>query len=135
LRVTSTLEVVTAWARAMDDFDEEALIALAHEDFELVTRGGTRRGHDALRGWLGKQTYGLAPRFESRRVFIRGDAVVADLNVEFLYVDGGEPAGSQDLAVGFAVQDGLMRRITTHPDLRSALSASGLGEADEADLP
>ena len=119
----------------MDDFDEGALIALAHEDFELVTPGGTHRGHDALRGWLGKQTYGVAPRFESRRVFIRGNAVVADLSVEFRYIDGGELAGSQDLAVGFATQGGLLRRITTHPDLQSALSASGLDEADEADLP
>ncbi len=118
----------------MDDFDEGALIALADEDLELVTPVGTQRGHDALRGWLAKQTYGVAPRFEGRRVFVRGDTVVVDLHLEFRYVDGGEVAGSQDLAIGFAIQDGLVRRITAHPDLGSALSVSGLDEADESDF-
>jgi len=134
LPVTSSLEVAAAWERAMNDFDEEALIALAHEDLELVTPGGTRRGHDALKGWLTKQTYGVAPRFETRRVFVRGENVVADLHVEFRYVDGGEVGGSQDTAIVLVVQDGLVRRVTAHPDLSSAFSASGLDEADETDF-
>lgn len=90
----SALGVVAAWGQAMDDLDEEALVALAHQEIEIVTEGGTKRGHDALRDWLGKQTYGVVPRFERRRTFARGETLVIDLRVEFRYLDGG---GSRDL--------------------------------------
>jgi hypothetical protein len=129
----SALEVAQAWGRAMASFDEPALIALADEEIEIVTPGGTRRGHDALRGWLQKQTYGVAPHFEPRRYFARDDTVAVDLHVEYRYVDGGEVAGSQDAAVVFAIRDGLVSRIDGHLDLASALSAAGLDETDEAD--
>jgi hypothetical protein len=131
--VTSSLDVVQAWGRAMGDFDEKALIALADEEIEIVTPGGTRRGHDALREWLGKQTYGVAPHFEQRRLFVRDDTVVVELHVEYRYVDGGEVAGSADAAFAFAVRNNLVRRITGHLDLASALSATGLNETDGVD--
>jgi hypothetical protein len=128
----STLDVAEAWGRAMDGLDEEALIALAHPEIEIVTQGGTRRGHDALREWLGKQTYGVAPRFERRRTFARGATVAVDLRVEFRYLDGGGVAASEDVAAVIEVTDEFVRRITLHTELASALSAAGLNETDEA---
>jgi hypothetical protein len=132
--MTSAVDVAQAWGRAMDDFDEEALVALAHEEIEIVTPGDTKRGRDGLRGWLTKQTYGAVPHFERRRAFARDGTVVVELRVELRYVDGGEVAGSMDSAAVFVVEDGLVRRITMHPNLEPALSAAGLGEADEFDL-
>lgn len=131
---TSSLDVAEAWGRAMDDLDEEARIALAHRETEIVAQGGTRRGHDALREWLGKQTYGVAPRFERRRTFARGATVAVDLRVEFRYLDGGGVAGSEDAAAVIEVTDELVRRITLHTDLKSALSAAGLDGTDEAPI-
>ncbi len=128
--MTPALDVVRAWGEAMAGFDEPALLALADEEIEIVAPGGTRRGHDALRGWLEKQTYGVAPRFEQRRYFANDDTVVVDLHVEYRYVDGGELAGSGDAGVVFAIGDGLVSRITAHPDLASALTAAGLDAAD-----
>jgi hypothetical protein len=127
----SALEVVLAWGRAIASFDEPALIALADEEIEIVTPGGARRGHDALRDWLGKQTYGVAPHFEQRRYFVRDDTVVVDLRVEYRYVEGGEVAGSGGAGVVFAIDDDVVSRIAAHPDLGSALSAAGLDEGDE----
>lgn len=132
--MTSAVDVAQAWGRAMDDFDEEALVALAHEEIEIVTPGDTKRGRDGLRGWLSKQTYGVVPRFERRRAFARDETVVVELHVEFTYIDGGEVAGSMDSAAVIAVEDALVRRITMHPSLSEALPAAGLGEADEFDL-
>lgn len=129
--MTSALDVVRAWGRAMASFDEPALLALADEEIEIVAPGGTRRGHDALRAWLEKQTYGVAPHLEQRRYFVRDDTVVVDLHVEYRYVDGGELAGSGDAGVVFAIGDGLVSRITAHLDLASALAAAGLDAADE----
>jgi len=131
---TSLLDVVKEWGRAVDELDEEALIALADREIELVTSRGTRRGHDALRTWLAKQTYGVIPRFETRRAFVAKDTVVVDVRVEFRFLDGGEVAGSEDAAVVFAIRDGLVRRIAPHPNLASALSVAGLDEADEAPI-
>jgi hypothetical protein len=118
----------------MDDFDEGTLVALAHEEIEIVTPGDTKRGRDGLRGWLSKQTYGAVPHFERRRAFARDDTVVVELRVELRYLDGGEVAGSMDSAAVFAVEGGLVRRITLHPGLSEALPAAGLDEADEFDL-
>lgn len=132
--MTSPLDLAQAWGQAIDDFDEGALIALAHEEIEIVTPRGNRRGRAALKGWLSKQTYGIVPRFERRRVFARDDTVVVDLHVELRYLDGGELAGSEDAATVFVIEDGLVRRIAMHPDLASALSAAGLGEEDEVDF-
>jgi len=129
----TTLDVVRDWARAMGNFDEEALVALADEEIEIVAPGGTRRGHDDLRGWLNKQTYGVAPHYKVRRAFARDDAVVVDLQVEYRYVDGEEAAGSGDAVFAFAIRNNLMWRITGHPDLTSALAAAGLDEGDEVD--
>jgi hypothetical protein len=130
----SALSVAGAWGRAMDALDEEALIALAHPEIEIVAPGGTRRGRDALRDWLGKQTYGVVPRFERRRAFARDETVAIDLRVEFRYLDGGEVAGTEEAATVITVSDGLVRRIALHPDLESALVAAGLDETDEAPI-
>jgi ketosteroid isomerase-like protein len=129
----SALDVVQAWGQAMASFDERALIALADEEIEIVAPGGTRQGHEALRVWLKKQTYGVAPHFEQRRHFVRDDTVGVDLHVEYRYVDGGEVAGSADAAIVFAIRDGLVLRITAYPDLASALASARLDEADDAD--
>jgi len=130
----SLIDVVKEWGRAIDDLDEEALIALADREIELVTSRGTQRGHDALRTWLAKQTYGVVPSYETRRAFVAKDTVVVDVRVEFRFLDGGEVVGSEDAAVVFAIRDGLVRRIAPQPSLAAALSAAGLDEADEAPI-
>ncbi len=131
-RMKTPLDLAEAWARAVDDFDEQALIGLAHDEIELVTARRTLVGHDGLRDWLSKQSYGVAPRFESRRVFVRDVTVVVDLLVEFRHLDGGESAGSMEAAMVFVMEDDLVRRITPHPDLAAALAEAGLSEADES---
>jgi len=129
--MTSPLEVVQAWGRALASFDEEALVGLAAEEIEIVGPRGTRRGHDALREWLAKQTYGVVPHVEPRRYFARGGAVVVVVRVELRYLEEGKLASAFDAVAAYAVEDGLVRKIVTHTDLDTALADAGLSRADE----
>src|SRR3712207_5209914 len=96
----SPVDVVRSWNLAAREGDAEALVALSHEDFEMVTmHRGTQRGHDAVRGWVEKQTYGLAMHIEPKRYFHRGETVVVATHVEMRWVETGEVAEVQEGAV------------------------------------
>ena len=126
----SSAAVARAWEQAWNARDADALVALVHEDLEIVTiHRGTRHGRDALRAWVARQTYGVAMHVAMVRVFERGDVAVAETRTEWRYVDGGELAEISSGALAFLVRDERIARVTVHPDLATALAASGLTES------
>jgi len=87
------VEVVDAWNAAYDARDAEALVALAHEDVELVTPGrGTQRGHEAIRESVRRQTYGVGMHVGTHRRLHRDEPVVTAGTIELRFVDSGELA-------------------------------------------
>lgn len=132
----SPLEVIRSWDAAAEAGDAEALAALVHEDFEMVTmHRGTQHGRDAARGWLERQSHGVGMHVRPRRFFQRGGTVAVDAIIEMRWVETGEVAETRDGAAVFEVRDGLVSRLTVHPDIESALAAAGLDESDEAESP
>ncbi len=130
------MNIVRAWTTAAKAFDAEALVALAPEDFEMVTmHRGIQRGHDAVRSWAARQTFGVAMHVDVCRYFHRDDTVVAETRIEWRDVETGELAESGDGAAVFVVRDGLVASIAVHPDLVSALSSAGISETDGPELP
>ena len=128
--------MVRSWNVAAEAGDAEALAALVHDDFELVTmHRGVQQGPDAVRSWVAKQSHGVGMHVEPRRYFARGNTVAVDTIVEMRWVETGEVAETSDGAVVFEVRDGRVGRLTVHPDIAAALEATGLGESDEAELP
>jgi hypothetical protein len=129
----SPLEVVRECDRAFDARDVEQMLALAHEDCEIVTlHQGTLHGHEVLRAFMSRQTYGVTPVIEQRRYFARDDTVVTFMRAEWRYVESGEAAGREERAAVYAVRDGRVARFEIHPDLPAALASGGLTEDDEA---
>jgi hypothetical protein len=127
----SALDTVRAWVRAFQRRDAESLLALSSADLEYHRWLGLERGHDAVRGLLHRQTYGVAMHPEAVRGFWRDDTVVLDLRVTGRYVGTGAWAGEDAGAADFVVSGGRVARYMPLPDLETALEAGGLSEDDE----
>jgi hypothetical protein len=125
------VEVVKAWNAAYNARDAEALVALAHEDVELVSPRGVDRGHDAVRESVRRQAYGVGMHVFTHRRFHRGEHVVIAGTIELRFVDSGELAERFEAAAAFTVRDGRVARMEPHADLPSALAAAGVDASDQ----
>jgi limonene-1,2-epoxide hydrolase len=126
--VADAIEVVRAWIEALNAGDVERMITLAREDIEFDTPRGVTRGHEELRAFMERQTYGVALWVTPYRDFGEGDVIVVDGLNELRYVDSGEIASSFEGPATFTVRDGRVARFASHHDLATALSAAGLDE-------
>ncbi len=121
------LGIVDRWHRALAAGAVEELAALTDPDVAIGGPRGTAVGHDVLRAWA----QGSGARLEPARWFCGpgGEVVVAQ---RATWPDGPDRrTAALDVASRFTVAGGHIRRIDRHPDLRSALAASGLGASDE----
>ncbi len=127
-------DVVREYVRAFDARDVERMVAVAHPEFEAVTPRGVIRGHDAIRGFMARQTYGVTPVTRFQRYFERGDFVVVFTRFSWRYADTREALEGQDEdAAVYTVRDGQVARFEPFGDLPSALESTGMTEDDEAD--
>jgi hypothetical protein len=102
------LEVVRAYNEAYHARDLEGTLALVDETCEFVTQHrGVMRGHDAVRAFMERQTYGVAMVPTDQRYFARP-----------------ERGGVRHDRVA-------LRRVEIHDGLASALAAGGMTQADE----
>jgi hypothetical protein len=69
---------------------------------------------------------------EPGRVFHRDGTVVVEQSARWPSPEAGQLADPQSVASVFRLRDGVVVSVIRHPDLASALEASGLTEADEA---
>ena len=125
------LECVHAYLDAFAARDVEGMVALADPGVEFVTPRGSQWGHQAIRNFMQRQTYGVAMSGELLRTFAGGDTVVTEGRVELRYADTGELAEESRSSTVYVVRDGRLVRLTPQPDLSSALREAGLTDADE----
>ena len=130
----SGADVARAWERAWNARNADALVALVHDDLEIVTiHRGTLHGPGALRAWVARQSFGVAMHVAIGRLFEGDDLVVAETRTEWRYVDSGELGDTSSGALAFVVRDGRIARVTVHPDIDTALAVTGLDESHLAD--
>jgi uncharacterized protein (TIGR02246 family) len=130
--LSEPLDVVRAYNQAYHARDLEGMLALVHEDCEFVTlHRGVMRGHDSVRAFMDRQTYGVTMVPTNQRYFVAGDTVVVHGVIEWRYVDSGELAGRDEGATMCTVRNGRIVRFAIHEDLESALSAGRLTMGDE----
>ena len=122
--------MVRSYVAALNARDVERMVELADEDVEFDTPRGSMRGHDALRGFMERQSFGAAFVVVPRAFYGRDDVVVMDARNELRYVESGELAESFDDAPAFTVRGGRVTRIDMRSDLPVALAAAGLDEGD-----
>jgi ketosteroid isomerase-like protein len=124
------LDVVRSYIAALNAGDVERMLELADEHIEFVTPRGSMTGHDALRGFMQRQSFGTAYVVVPRAFYGRGDVIVMDALNEMRYVDSGELAESFEDGPVFTVRNGRVARLDIGGDLAAGLGATGLDEDD-----
>ena len=129
----SPLDVIRTFSRHFDERDVESAVLLLADDVEAVTPRGTEYGPESFRAFMARQTYGVTRVVESRRYFVRGDAVVVGMRAQYVYVESNEPASApEEGAALYQVREGLIRCFQPFGNLAAALDAAGMTAADEA---
>ena len=124
----SPLAIVQAWQDAANAQDVDRLLDLSDPDIEVIGPGGSGRGHQLLRDWLGRA--GL--RLQTRRAFARGDAVVLAQHGVWRSVETGEVTGEAEVAARFRVNGQRVVQFARHDSLDAALAEAGLDHSDDS---
>ncbi len=125
------VSVVLDWQDAAGRQDIDRLLELSDPDIELGGPRGSGHGHQLLREWLGRA--GL--RLTTLRLFAQDNVVVTEQRGAWRSTKSGEDLGEQIIASCFQVQDGRVVRYVRYDSLETALSDTGLTEADVTPLP
>ena len=120
--------IVQAWQDAANAQDVDRLLDLSDPDIEVIGPGGSGRGHQLLRDWLGRA--GL--RLQTRRAFARGDAVVLAQHGVWRSIETGDVIGEAAVASRFRVAGQRVVQFARHDSLDAALAEAGLDYSDEA---
>ena len=125
--LTPPVKTVHSWIDAANRQDTDALLALSDPDVEIVGPRGSVRGAAVLRDWLTRAGLTL----QNKRTFARGSAVVVEQRGVWRSAETGGEASEADVASRFEVEGGRVVAYERFDDLGAALTAAGLGEADE----
>ncbi len=124
-KVTLEVGTVLAWHDAVNAGDGDTLVDLSSDDVELGGPQGSTQGLAALRSWAADTDITL----QAGRMFVHDGVVVVQERATW--------AGSADapgpVASAFRVVDAQVVSVFRHPDLDTALAATGLGAEHEID--
>lgn len=123
--------IVLRWQEAVNQRDEERLVALSDPYIEIVGPRGSAFGHDIVREWLNRA--GL--RMTAYRLFVRGDRVVVAQHALWHSIATGETIGQAEIASYIRVANQKVLYFARCDHLDEALQAAGLSSADEQPFP
>lgn len=122
---TSQYATVLAWQDALNSGDIDTIIELSSDGIEISSAVGGSQGLVALLDWAAETTTTIA----LDEAYVSGSVVVT----------AGQAAGSlagvaagdhRHMAIAFRVENDQVVSVFIHPDLETALKATGLGSAD-----
>lgn len=122
---TSQYATVLAWQDALNSGDIDTIIELSSDGIEISSSVGGSQGLVALLDWAAETTTTIA----LDEAYVNGSVVVT----------AGEAAGAlagdssddhRHMAIAFRVEDDQVVSVFIHPDLETALKATGLGAED-----
>ncbi len=122
----TAVAVALAWQEAANRQDEAGVLARSAPDICILGPRGEARGHEVLVAWLRRAGLTLA----RRRIYARGDTVVADQHGVWRSLETGDVVGEADVATLFRVKDGVVSSLARYDTLVEALAAARLAEAD-----
>ena len=109
------VEVVRAWFAALNAVDADALVELADPGVRLITPRGVLEGHDGVRTFAERQTYGVRMHAVNLRTTEGEDGtVITEDRLEFRSVDDDSVMGSEVMSARWVVRDGRLVEFAPH---------------------
>jgi ketosteroid isomerase-like protein len=121
------IETVQAWQAASNAQDIDRLLALSDRNVELVGPRGSGRGHRLLQEWNARSGLTLT----TKRIFVRGDSVVAEQRGLWRSTETGAPLSEADMASRYKVTQGKIAQYQRYDSLDSAFKDADINESDE----
>ena len=122
--------------RALDALgreDTDAFVALVHPEVEIETGRGVGRGRDGAIKWASKRYDHLIRRWEVDEIRELGDELLMVGRVQYKWRESGELGDEDTAAIGFELDDGLIRALRLYESLDDAqerATARRRGESD-----
>lgn len=114
------MATVLAWHDALNAKDFDTLLQLSSIDIEVSDARGARQGHEALLEWLNSTGITALPG----RMYVHDTVVVVEEQI------ASSSREASPAATAFRVVEDDVVSVFRHDDLASALSATGMTEAD-----
>ena len=122
---TSEYATVLAWQDALNSGDLDTIVALYSDGVEISSAVGGSQGLVALLDWAAETDTTI----KLEEAYVSGAVVVTAGEASGSIVPGSE-MDSRHMAMAFRVDDDQVVSVFIHPDLESALRATGLGTED-----
>ncbi|WP_024793572.1 nuclear transport factor 2 family protein [Tomitella biformata] len=122
---TSEYATVLAWQDALNDGDSDTLVELSSDGIEISSAEGGSQGLVALLDWAAESntTVSLEHAYVSGAVVVTSGEAAGSLA-------GGPDTDRRPLAIAFRVDNDQVVSVFIHPDVETALTATGLGSGD-----
>lgn len=119
------IALVAAWHEALNAGDADRVVALSHDDVELVGPRGVASGRAVVRDWVDR----AGARLEPLRWFHREDSVVVEQRTTWRAGETEAAGAPLVVATAFRVRDGRVLRIARFDGVPEALADAGLDES------
>jgi ketosteroid isomerase-like protein len=107
----TTPDVITAYFRAAERGDLDALVACFTDDAAVTDEGKTWRGHDEIRTWR----VDVATVYEYTLEVLSTEAEEGDHYAVTTRLEGNFPGSPVDLVYRFVLRDGLINGLEISP--------------------
>ena len=113
--MTAPGDVVREWMDAFDALDLDRLLSVAHPGIRLDTGRHVVEGHDGVRAFAQRQTFGVRLHGENLRLIDDGSGnVFTEDAIEFRSVDDGSTMGREITRARWVVRDGRIAEYAPH---------------------
>ncbi len=116
---------IREFIRAFNEGDIDAFAATLHEDVELHSGRGMRKGVGAARQWATKSPGGVQQTIELDELWEETGRAVALITRRWRWEEDGSHAGAEEMAWRFELEDGLIAGWRPYDDRVEALRDGG----------
>ena len=124
--------VIRRALEALGREDTDAFVALVHPEVEIETARGVGRGRDGAIKWASKRYDHLIRRWEVDEIRELGDELLMVGRVQYVWRESGELGDEDAAAIGFELDDGLIRALRLYESLDDAQERAGVRRNGES---
>jgi limonene-1,2-epoxide hydrolase len=116
---------VREFIRAFNERDLDGFVETLHPEVELHSGRGLRKGVEAARLWATREPGGVQQTIVLDELYEERDRAVALITRSWRWAHDDSPAGEEEMAWRFELEDGRVRGWRPYEERQEALRAGG----------